>query len=396
MLRLGLPAAVLAAVLAAVSGIGLHAAQQNAPPEPDAASRNRAGAADAAQAAPADGAGTGPPGTDSQGADLPDSVEADEAAAAIGPPEPPPDVLEIGDGLYVLPYCGNAVARVTPHGVVLAGHRLAEHRAEIARLLATVTDRRIAYELATHPGEEADAAPGAPGARRIAPDRTSPGREETDAAPGAPGARPIAPGRTAPGGTSPGRAGALESPGERAAAPDRTSPGRAGTLESPGERAAAPDLVFSARLSLFLGDAEIALHHVGGGPADGAAVVVFPDRGAVHAGRLVVDGAPFIDFARGGSAEGWIDSLDALLALSFDTVIPGEGGPVLQKSDALAFRDRLVTLRTRVEQLVRRGVAREDVADHLQTADLGWLLGLAGDFVRETLAGLHDEVAGGP
>ena len=375
MLRLGLPAAVLAAVLAAVSGIGLHAAQQNAPPEPDAASRNRAGAADAAQAAPADGAGTGPPGTDSQGADLPDSVEADEAAAAIGPPEPPPDVLEIGDGLYVLPYCGNAVARVTPHGVVLAGHRLAEHRAEIARLLATVTDRRIAYELATHPSEEADAAPGAPGARRIAPGRTSPGREEADAAPGSPGARPIAPGRTAP---------------------DRTSPGRAGALESPGERAAAADLVFSARLSLFLGDAEIALHHVGGGPADGAAVVVFPDRGAVHAGRLVVDGAPFIDFARGGSAEGWIDSLDALLALSFDTVIPGEGGPVLQKSDALAFRDRLVTLRTRVEQLVRRGVAREDVADHLQTADLGWLLGLAGDFVRETLAGLHDEVAGGP
>ncbi|MCY4662960.1 MAG: hypothetical protein OXF93_24630 [Acidobacteria bacterium] len=342
MLRRVLPAAVLVAV----SWISLHGAQQEATPEADAASPTQAGAADAAQAGPADATGTGPPGTDSPGADppgadAPDSLEGDEAAADVGPPEPPPDILEIGDGLYVLPYCGNAVARVTPHGVVLAGQRLAEYRAEITRLLATVTDRPIAYELATHPGEDADGTPVAPGARRIAP-------------------------------------------------------GRTGALASPGGRAEAPDILFSARLSLFLGDAEIALHHVGGGPADGAAVVVFPDRGAVHAGRLVVDGAPFIDFTRGGSAEGWIESLDALLALAFDTVVPGEGGPVLQKSDALAFRDRLVTLRTRVAQLARRRVGKEDVANHLQTADLGWLLGLNADFVRETLPGLYDEVAGGP
>ena len=323
MLRRGLAAAVLVAV----SWISLHAAQQNAPPEPDAASGTEAETAGATDAAPAGGTGT--------------DLEGDEDEALVGPPEPPPDVLEIGDGLYVLPYCGNAVARVTPHGVVLVGHRLAEYRAEITRLVATVTDRRIAYELATHPGEDADATSVAPGARRIAP-------------------------------------------------------GRTGALASPGGPAEAPDILFTARLSLFLGDAEIALHHVGGGPADGAAVVVFPDRGAVHAGRLVADGAPFIDFTRGGSAEGWIESLDALLALAFDTVIPGEGGPVLQKSDALVFRDRLVTLRTRVEQLVRRGVGKEEIADHLQTSDLGWLLGLAGDFARETLPGLHDEVAGGP
>ncbi len=338
MLRRGLPAAVLVAM----SWIGLHAAQQNAPPEPGAASGTQAGAAATAPATPADAAGTGPPDTDPPGSDQPESVEADEAAADVGPPEPPPDVLEIGDGLYVLPYCGNAVARVTPHGVVLAGHRLAEYRAEIARLLATVTDRRVAYELTTHRrGGDAGSTPVAPGARRIAP-------------------------------------------------------ARAGALESPGERTAAPDIVFSARLSLFLGDAEVALHHVGGGPADGAAVVVFPDRGVVHAGSLMGDGAPLIDFASGGSAGGWIESLDALLALAFDTVVPGQGGPLLQKSDALTFRDRLVTLRTRVEQLARRGVGKEDVADHLQTADLGWLLGLAGDFVRDTLPGLYDEVAGGP
>ena len=120
-----------------------------------------------------------------------------------------------------------------------------------------------------------------------------------------------------------------------------------------------------------------------------------PDRGAVHAGDIVVEGAPHIDYAAGGSARGWIESLNALLALAFDTVIPGDG-PVLLKSDALVFRDRLVTLRTRIEQLARRGIAREDVAEHLETRDIGWLLDPDGDFVRETLPGLYDEVTAGP
>lgn len=332
--------ALLLAVLVTASWIGVTAAQQNDPPEPDAASPVAAGVAGVAEAgsemASADGTGADPPG-----ADPPESVAGDEAAAEVGPPEPPPDVLEIGDGLYVLPYCGNATARVTPYGVVLVGDRLAQYRAEINRLLATVTDGRIAYELGTHRhGEDVGAALVAPDARRLAPART-------------------------------------------------------GTLAPPGEHAAPPDIVFTARLSLFLGDAEVSLHHVGGGHADGEAVVVFPDRGAVHTGHLVVEGAPFIDYASGGSAEGWIESLNALLALEFDIVIPGEG-PVLQKGDAQAFRDRLVTLRTRLEQLVRRGIAKEDVADHLQTTDLGWFLDLARDFVQETLPGLYDEIAGGP
>lgn len=308
------------AVVVTASCIGLAASQQNAPSDPNAASAD-------------------PPGADPLAADPP---EPEPDAPEPEPDAPPPDVLEIGDGLYLLPYCGNATARVTPHGVVLVGDRLAQYRAEITRLLATVTDQPIAYELRTHRhGEDADSVPVAPGARRMAPART---------------------------GTPPPR---------------------------PGERAAPPDIVFSARLALLLGDAEVRMQHLGGGHTDGDAVVVFPDRGAVHAGHLVVDGAPTIDYANGGSAGGWIEALNALLALEFETVVPG-AGPVLEKSDAQAFRDRLVTLRTRVLQLVRRGVAKEDVAAHLQTTDLGWPLDATGDFVRETLPGLYDEIAGGP
>lgn len=292
------------AVLTMAACLGAAASQQNAPPEPEA-----------------------PEGT---GAEIDPDAE----------PEPPPEVLEIGDGLHVLPCCGNATLRVTPRGVVLVGDRLPQYRAEIARLLATVTEQGIAYELRTRPAEAVDAAPVAPGARRLAPARTA----------------------------AAGESGATET---------------------------AADIDFTTRLALFPGGVEVRMHHLGPGRAGGAAAVVFPDRSAVHAGQLVTAGPPLIDYAGGGSIDDWIEALSALLALEFDAVIPGDG-PVLSRRDAQEFRDRLVTLRTRVLQLVRRRVAREHVADRLQIGDLEWPLDPEGAFARETLPALYDELAAGP
>ena len=351
----GLALAVLAAAAWIAEPAGRQdAPRQDAPPpveaEPAGATETDRAESDPQDAAPQDAEGDAAAGDPSaaddaaaesgasEGADT-EGADAEGADAEDAPPEPPPEVLEIGDGLYVLPYCGNATLRVTADGVALVGDGLAQYRAEIARLLATVTDQRIAYELHTHRhGAEDDSAPAAPGSRRLGP-----------AHGGAP----------------------------------------------PREPAATPDIVFTSGLSLFLGDAEIRLRRVGGGPSSADAVVAFPDRGTVHAGHLVTDGPPVIDYAGGGSAGGWIRALDAVLALEFETLVPG-AGPVLEKSDAQAYRDRLVTLRTRIEQLVRRGVAKEEAARRLETTDLGWPLDPAGDFVRETLPGLYDEVAGGP
>ena len=346
-----------------------------------------------------DPSGVGPPDSDPPGAERDeaegDEAEGDEAETEPEAPEPPPQVMEIGDGLYVLPYCGNATARVTPHGVVLVGDRLAQYRAGIERLLATVTDRRITYEVRTHRhGEDADPAAVAPDARHLAPARAG------DPAPPAEAAPPDAEAAPPDAEAAPPDAEAAP-PDTEAAPPDAEAAPPDAEAAPPDAEAAPPDIVFSARLSLFLGDAEIGLHRVGSGHTGGDAVVLFPDRRAVHAGHLVAEGAPVIDYAVGGSMEGWIASLDALLALDFDTLIPGTlipgtGPPVLQKSEALAFRDRLVTLRTRIQQLVRHGIAKEDAAAHLQTDDLGWPLEPDGDFARETLPALYDEIAGGP
>ena len=82
----------------------------------------------------------------------------------------------------------------------------------------------------------------------------------------------------------------------------------------------------------------------------------------------------------------WIATLDGALALDFDTVIPGHG-PILGRDEVRAFRDRMQTLADRMRAAIEAGVDRDDVADHVQTADLDWPLSAA------ALQAFHDEVA---
>ena len=77
---------------------------------------------------------------------------------------------------------------------------------------------------------------------------------------------------------------------------------------------------------------------------------------------------------------------DKVLQLDFDLAIPGHG-PVLSKDDIRAFRQKLVTLRGRAEELVKSGVRRVDFMAKLKTDDLNW------PFPKERIDPLYDELA---
>ena len=153
-----------------------------------------------------------------------------------------------------------------------------------------------------------------------------------------------------------------------------------------------PDLSFTRGLSLFVGEAEIQLHHFAPAHTGSDAVVLFPDLGVLYAGELVVRGMPFIDYAAGGSSRGWVETLNGILALEFDTVVPG-AGPALTKRDVQIFRDRFVTLRMRTMQLLYRDVARGNALPLLQTTDLDWPRAAGGPFDARSFAALYDELA---
>ena len=145
--------------------------------------------------------------------------------------------------------------------------------------------------------------------------------------------------------------------------------------------AGAPRVIFADETAVFLGGAEVQMHHFGRGHTNGDAVVYFPDLRTVHTGDLFVYGerldgstlSPFWDFGNGGSVLEWPATLTRLLALDFETVIPGHG-PILTKADVRTFRGKLETVIDRVRDEILAGATRDDIASRVDTADLDWPL----------------------
>ena len=145
------------------------------------------------------------------------------------------------------------------------------------------------------------------------------------------------------------------------------------------EQSGAPEILYDESATVVLGGQEVNAYHFGRGHTNGDSVIYFPALRTVHTGDLFVWGdrldgstlAPFIDYANGGSAAEWTATLDGLLELDFDTVIPGHG-PILRKVDIRVFRSKFDQLLTRVQVLIGNGVTRDAIVAELDITDLEW------------------------
>ena len=243
-------------------------------------------------------------------------------------------IREVMDGLYVLPGFdggqsgGNVAVRVTDDGVIIVDDKFPYSFDFITEQVRSVTDQPIKYVLNTHhhddhSGSNADFLPSAE---------------------------------------------VIAHKNARANIVRNNQPG-------------APRLIFADATAVFLGGAEVQMFHFGRGHTNGDAVVYFPDLRTVHTGDLFVFGqrldgstlSPFWDFGNGGSVLEWPATLTRLLALDFDTVIPGHG-PILTKADIRTFRSKLETVIDRVRAEIAAGARRDDVASRVDTTDLDWPL----------------------
>jgi len=73
-------------------------------------------------------------------------------------------------------------------------------------------------------------------------------------------------------------------------------------------------------------------------------------------------GYPFIDTANGGSLRGALEGLDALYKLAGpDTkLVPGHG-TIINRTDLLPYRDMILSIRTKVQQMIAQGKSQQDV-----------------------------------
>jgi cyclase len=115
-----------------------------------------------------------------------------------------------------------------------------------------------------------------------------------------------------------------------------------------------------ATKEIALGGKTIRSYYFGRGHTDGDMVVLFVEDRVVHTGDLFSNGTyPDIDLEAGGSIRLWAATLDKVLALPFDRVIPGHGPPT-NRAALERFREFTSSLWTQTAAVHDRGGTLED------------------------------------
>jgi glyoxylase-like metal-dependent hydrolase (beta-lactamase superfamily II) len=118
----------------------------------------------------------------------------------------------------------------------------------------------------------------------------------------------------------------------------------------------------------FNGEA-VFLYHAPDAHTDADTLVLFRGSDVVSTGDVFVPGGyPFIDRARGGSVQGLIAALNQILHLTVPAktqergtfVIPGHGR-LCDEADVVEYRDMVTIIRDRVQDLITKGLAWDQV-----------------------------------
>lgn len=257
-------------------------------------------------------------------------TQAPPAAPGAPRPQQPIAAREIKPGLFMITGKGaNAVLRVTPDGAVLVDTKNIgdDNAAELMAVIRSVTSQPVKYVFITnHHGDHS----GNTGAF-LASAKVVATKAESDAI-------------------------ARYKPANGSAPP------------------AAPNTTFDGAVySVKLGGVEVRAYHFGPGATDDDLMVYFPDLKVLATGDDVHSTTtPNCDYPFGGSVLGWQASLKKMMALDFDTAIPGQGPNVMTRADVEGYVRKWDTLIARAQQLVKAGTPKEQLIAQIKTDDLGW------------------------
>ena len=127
------------------------------------------------------------------------------------------------------------------------------------------------------------------------------------------------------------------------------------------------------RLLLGKKEEEVQVLFLGVGHTDGDLVAFFPARRLLVAGDLFLNGyEPLVDVAAGGDLLLLRKTLERLLELPFDRVLPGHG-PMGTRAQVQRYRDYLAQMETQVRQALARGVSEEQAAREVTLPEYGEL-----------------------
>ena len=134
---------------------------------------------------------------------------------------------------------------------------------------------------------------------------------------------------------------------------------------------------FMPTKDMHFNDEAVVLYHEPRAHTDGDSLVLFRGSDVVSAGDVFTPGGyPFIDVANGGSVAGEISALNHLLALAVPAhteeggtyIVPGHGR-LSDEADVVEFRDMVVIVRDRVQDMIRKKATLDQVKSARLTRD---------------------------
>lgn len=125
-----------------------------------------------------------------------------------------------------------------------------------------------------------------------------------------------------------------------------------------------PNVTLNDRLTLHQGGREIRIMFMGRGHTAGDVIVYLPKERVIATGDLLVEGTSYSGDAY---IPEWIETLEKVKALDFDTVLPGHGSAFKGKAKVEHFQQYLRTLWSEAKRMHDAGVPMEEAA---KTIDL--------------------------
>ena len=134
---------------------------------------------------------------------------------------------------------------------------------------------------------------------------------------------------------------------------------------------------------IWLNDEAVQLFHQPSAHTDGDTIVFFRRSDVISAGDVYVTTTyPVIDVKHGGTVQGVIDGLNRILDLAIPEnsgeggtlIVPGEGR-LSDESDVVEYRNMVVMIRDRIQDMVKKGMTLEQVRAARPTLDYDFRYG---------------------
>lgn len=134
-----------------------------------------------------------------------------------------------------------------------------------------------------------------------------------------------------------------------------------------------PDIAMRDYLRLYLDDMPIDLYYFGRGHTDNDIVIHLPTERILISGDLFALYGPYravIDYTAGGSLRDWTRTLDRVLQLDFDTVIPGHSG-MTDRANMEGYVEYLTRTQDMVREMNKQQRSREEIQSMLES-EFNW------------------------